>query len=320
MNVSVIIPTYNNERTIGLVLEALKNQEYQRGQVEFIVIDDGSKDSTIKICEAHGVSVIKNEKNLGLAYTLNRGIKLSKNEIIVTLHGDTIPILSRWLSELIEPLDNPSVAASCSLQQPPTYNRGNLSMWEKLLWAKLDEHNALNNKADAYRKEIFTEIGFFDDKTFRTAGEDEDMALRQRFNNKRIVGTLARVHHKHFFACSSSQCVVDILKKEYIFGQAGGALRRKFLFYKPGAYVFPNPKGFMYDGLFRVMMCIGSLIPYIQVIFIPMFILSCFLGICKTIKYVGSINVVFLYPIFNLLRFWSYTFGYIHGIVTKKQR
>lgn len=320
MNVSIVIPAYNNERTIGLVLKALRIQEYDKGQVEVIVIDDGSRDSTVKICEAHGVRVIRNEINSGLAYTLNRGIKLSKHEIVVTLHGDTIPLSTRWLSELIEPFNDPSVAASCSLQQPPNCKSDDLSLWEKLLWAKLDEHNAFNDKADAYRKSVLFEIGLFDYETFRTAGEDEDLALRLRQANKKITTTKARVRHNHHSLCSSNfDCLLKILRKENIFGQAGGALRRKSLFYKPGSYVYPSPRSFVTDGFFRTFICIGCVVPYVQILCIPLIILISLFGLRKTSKYVGTMRAILLYPIFNILRFWFYAFGYCYGIIRGKQ-
>jgi len=320
MNVSIVIPTYNSGRTIGQVLEALKTQEYDKGRVEVIVVDDESKDPTVKICEANGVKVIRNERNTGLAYTLNKGIKLSKYEIVVTLHGDTIPLSRNWLSDLVKPLHAPSVAASCSLQQPPKLNRDNLSLWEKLIWAKLDEHTALNNKADAYRKDTLLEIGLFDDRTFRTAGEDEDLALRLRKADKKIIGTKARVRHNHHFSYTSSpNSLVKILRKEYIFGQAGGALRRKFPRYKPGSYVHPSPRSLVADGFFRASVCIGCLLPYIQAVCIPLLIITSSLGLRKTLKRTQNRKTFFLYPIFNILRFWSYTLGYCYGLIKGKQ-
>jgi len=318
MDISVIIPAYNNEHTIGLVLDALKNQQYDHGQIEVMVIDDCSKDNTIKECRSKGIGVIQNEQNSGLGYTLNKGIKLAKNEIIVTLHADTIPLSADWLSELVKPLADSSIAASCSIEK----NRDDedLDLWEKLLLIGLGESSAFTDKSDAYRKDVLTEIGFFDEKTFRTAGEDEDMALRLRLSNKKLAGSSARVFHNHVYPQSSNNHLVSILKKEYIFGQAGGALRRKFPSYKPGAYVYLTPKSFLYDGLFRVIICVGSLIPYVQLVFIPALILVCFRGISKIAKKTGGVKIYFLYPLFNFLRYWSFTFGYFKGLLTKKQR
>lgn len=321
MNVSVVLPAYNNAQTIASVLEALKNQEYSKGQVEVIVIDDGSTDSTAEICKAHGVRLVQNEQNSGLGYSLNKGITLSNHEIIVTLHGDTVPLSKTWLSELLEPFTDASIAASCSLQQPPDHLSNRLCLWEKLLWAKLDEHNAFNDKADAYRKDVLSELGCFDYKTFRTAGEDEDLALRLRQSNKKIAATNAKVLHDHYQSYTSSfECLKKLLRKEYTFGRAGGALRRKFPFHNLGSYIPPRPKSFVNDGLFRTIVCIGCFIPYVQVVCIPILVLLSLPGILKTVRKIRMRSALLLYPLFNIMRYMSYTLGYCVGTVTKKQR
>jgi glycosyltransferase involved in cell wall biosynthesis len=321
LNVSVIIPTYNNSRTIASVLTALKNQEYSEGKFEVIIIDDGSKDTTAEICVANGFKPVRNCENLGLGYSLNKGISISSYEIIVTLHGDTIPLSNNWLSQLVIPFNDSVIAASCSLQQSPGMSTNRLCIWEKLLWARLDEHNAFNDKADAYRKNVLLELGSFDFDTFRTAGEDEDLALRLRQSNKKIVVTNARVLHDHYHTYSSSfECLKKLLKKEFTFGRAGGALRRKFPFHTMGSYVYPNPKSFISDGLFRTLVCIGCFIPYVQILCVPVLVLISLPGVIKTVRRTKLKRALFLYPVFNIIRYFFYTLGYCVGIATKKQR
>jgi len=321
MNVSIIIPAYNNERTIGLVVDALKNQKYDYGCMELIIIDDGSSDSTIEICEAYGLKVIRNKMNYGLGFTLNKGIELSEHEIVVTLHADTLPLSNTWLSELVEPLLNSDYVASCSFQYSPDCTNDDLSIWEKFLWARYSPHHALNNQADAYKKNVVAGVGFFDDKTFKTATEDEDMALRLRLHKKKFTGSSAKTRHIHQFSFSSIQeLIIKILKREHSLGRGSGALRRKYPLYKPGAYVFPTPKPFTYDAAMKVIICLSCFIPYLQIICIPFFIYICFLGIFKTMNYVGFLKTLFLYPIFNGLRVISFTLGYCYGLVSGNQR
>ncbi len=319
MDVSIIIPAYNNSKTIGSVLSALRKQEYPTGDVETIVIDDCSQDSTVGICAAHGINAIKNDHNYGLAYSLNRGISLSNHEIIVTLHGDTRPLSSTWLSELTEPLSDSSIAASCSLQQPPAL-REDMCLWEKLIWSRMNEHSAFNDKADAYRKSALSELGLFDYKTFRTAGEDEDLALRLRLSNRKIVATRALVIHDHQQSLSSSsECLKQFLFKEYSFGRAGGALRRKYPFHAPGSYVHPQPKSFVNDGAFRAIIALGCFIPYVQIVFIPVIVSFSLPGILRTFQKTHMHSALLLYPLFNVMRYLSYGLGYCVGIVTKCQ-
>ncbi|MFH0949088.1 MAG: glycosyltransferase family 2 protein [Candidatus Aenigmatarchaeota archaeon] len=84
-NIVIIIPAYNEEKTIGKIVE--KSRKY--GSV--IVIDDASHDNTGKIASMHGAYVIRHEKNSGLGSSLRTGFKkaLSMNcNIIITLDGD----------------------------------------------------------------------------------------------------------------------------------------------------------------------------------------------------------------------------------------
>lgn len=243
MNVSIVVPAYNNQETICAVLESLLSQEYEEGKIEILVIDDCSKDNTRALMNKYSVSTILNQGNLGLANSLNKGISLSKHEIIVTLHADTIPTSARWLKELVNPLKDPKITVTCSLQLPPQASQRSLTALEEMLWGKLRPHNALNDKADAYRRSILEEVGMFDGETFRTAGEDEDMALRLRMHKKIVKGTEAEVIHDHYFDCRSNTCFLKkILRKEFSFGTASGALRRKFPLHKPWILRFSQSK------------------------------------------------------------------------------
>lgn len=74
--VSVIIPSYNHEKYITQCVESVVNQTYKN--FELTVIDDGSKDSSPEILKElqkkYGFNLVIQE-NIGLALTLNRGIK-----------------------------------------------------------------------------------------------------------------------------------------------------------------------------------------------------------------------------------------------------
>ena len=86
MKVSVIIPAYNAEKTIGKTLEALLNQTYK--DYEVIVVDDGSKDRTSEIMKKYmkkskKIKLIK-QKNAGPAAARNNGAKHSKGDVLIS--------------------------------------------------------------------------------------------------------------------------------------------------------------------------------------------------------------------------------------------
>lgn len=318
--VTVIVPSYNNSETLRTTLLGVLAQQF-KGEVEILVIDDFSSDKSAEICNSLGLKVFLNERNLGLAESLNRGISLSKTDVVITLHSDSTPLSEHWLSQLVAQLDGESVAATCSLQHSPKIEQMGFTLWEKFLWGKVLPHHALNNKADAYKKPLLEKIGMFDARRFRTAGEDEDLGLRLRLSGWTIIGTSAEIRHDHKFAHSRSRTVFgNLLKKEYTFGRAGGALRRKFPTHPLGAFVYPDQKSFLSDGMVRVSICVGCFIPYLQWISIPALTIISLIGIRTVAKRTHLRLSILAYPLFNAIRFWSYSLGYVHGLVSGKQR
>lgn len=88
LNTYVVVPAYNEEKTIGMVLERLL--EYFK-KSEIIVINDGSKDRTKDIAEKKGVVVLSHLVNRGLGGALGTGIKyalLKGAEIVLTFDAD----------------------------------------------------------------------------------------------------------------------------------------------------------------------------------------------------------------------------------------
>jgi len=91
-----LIPAYNEEHNIARCLDSLLNSDYPKSKLEIIVIDDGSRDSTLKIAKSYekkGVKVF-HKKNSGKANSLNYGIGRATGEIIATIIIETdVPML-----------------------------------------------------------------------------------------------------------------------------------------------------------------------------------------------------------------------------------
>ena len=87
---SVIIPCYNHELFIGRCLRSILDQTLDKKLYKVIVIDDGSKDNSLKIIKkfSDNIKIIKNKKNMGLPYSVNLGIKNAKSNYIVRLDPD----------------------------------------------------------------------------------------------------------------------------------------------------------------------------------------------------------------------------------------
>jgi glycosyltransferase involved in cell wall biosynthesis len=87
---SIIIPTYNREKLITRAIESVLNQSYKN--YEIIVVDDGSIDNTEILLEKYInknlVTYLKNEKNQGQNFSLNRGIDFSNGDVLCFLDSD----------------------------------------------------------------------------------------------------------------------------------------------------------------------------------------------------------------------------------------
>ena len=97
--VSVIIPTLNEEKTIGQVVSLVKKQ---KSVTEVIVVDDKSFDRTVEEAKNAGAQVILSTK-IGKGASMRDGLLLAKNEIIVYLDGD----VENYASDIVEKLAQP---------------------------------------------------------------------------------------------------------------------------------------------------------------------------------------------------------------------
>ncbi|OGD83846.1 hypothetical protein A2572_02660 [Candidatus Collierbacteria bacterium RIFOXYD1_FULL_40_9] len=96
--VSVIIPVYNANGYLLQAVDSIQNQTYKN--LEIIVIDDGSTDETPKILgtiakKDKRIKILTNKKNLNIASSLNRGIKLAKGKFIARMDADDIALPNR---------------------------------------------------------------------------------------------------------------------------------------------------------------------------------------------------------------------------------
>jgi len=89
LGVTIIIPAYNEERSIGRVIsETISIMDDLYIPYEIIVIDDGSTDQTGIIASGYKVTLLSNESNRGKGYSLRSGLGQAQGRIIVTLDAD----------------------------------------------------------------------------------------------------------------------------------------------------------------------------------------------------------------------------------------
>jgi glycosyltransferase involved in cell wall biosynthesis len=89
--VTVLMPVYNAEKYLREAIDSILNQTLTN--FEFLIVDDGSKDSSIDIINSYNdprIKLVRNESNLGISKTLNRGIELASAELIARMDADDI--------------------------------------------------------------------------------------------------------------------------------------------------------------------------------------------------------------------------------------
>ncbi|MCP4397497.1 MAG: glycosyltransferase [bacterium] len=94
--VTVLLPVYNGERYLRRAIESILQQSYS--SFEFLIIDDGSTDLSLKIVQSYQdarIRLLENGRNLGLIDSLNRGMGLAKGEYIARMDCDDISLPER---------------------------------------------------------------------------------------------------------------------------------------------------------------------------------------------------------------------------------
>ena len=204
MNISVVIPAYNEEKYIKRTLESLQKQTLKR--YEIIVVDNDSEDKTKKAAESFGVKVIQ-EKRKGCGFARRTGFQNTRGDIIVTTDADTI-LPKDWLSRIKNAfVKNPDVIAVGGPYRLNSKKYKRITNIIAKLWTLCDRAlNAGNNIPGvnmAVLKSAYNEIGGFKrGKSY----EDLDLSLRLKkhgkvlFLNDLVVTTsFRRYAQKGFF-------------------------------------------------------------------------------------------------------------------------
>ena len=163
--VSIIIPAYNSEKTIAECISAAQNLDWD-GEVEVIVVNDGSNDRTGDIASTFpGVEVI-NIPNGGAPRATNIGIQAAQNDIVVSLDADAI-LEKHWLQKIMPLFDDQTVGVVAGYALT-----GNKGVWGKIMgWdveLRLDKiktySDHLYTMNTAYRRQALSKVGMFDEQ------------------------------------------------------------------------------------------------------------------------------------------------------------
>lgn len=99
--VTVLMPVFDGERFLREAIESILAQTY--ADFEFMIIDDGSTDASLDIVMSYKdarIRLLRNERNLGLTASLNRGLALAKGQYLARMDADDISLPTRLARQI----------------------------------------------------------------------------------------------------------------------------------------------------------------------------------------------------------------------------
>ena len=186
--VSVILPTYNRAGELGKAMQSVLDQTYPN--LELIVVSDGSTDETEQVVKEFTdtrVRYIRSEKNRGLAYARNLGIREAKYDLLAFHDDDDLwkPEKLKKQVDLLLNSDGRTGFCYCEMsyfmldgETVHIVPRREISAVRKsgFLFPELLRRNFIGGPTLLIRKECLEEVGVFDEQL--AIFEDWDMVLR----------------------------------------------------------------------------------------------------------------------------------------------
>ena len=160
---SIIIRAYNEEKYIGRLLEGIQRQTLK--DVDVILVDSGSTDSTVPIAESYGARVVRiPSAEFTFGRSLNYGIKEAKREFIVIVSAHVYPVYPDWLETLLHPFQDERVAVAYGKQRGPEFAKFSeqqiFHQWYPDFSKPNQETAFCNNANAAIRKSLWEENNY----------------------------------------------------------------------------------------------------------------------------------------------------------------
>jgi len=199
--VSIVLPTHNGSRWIMKAIKSIQAQSFS--DWELLVVDDGSIDETSTLVKEISSSdsrimYIRNEHNIGLQKSLNKGIELSKGEYVARIDDDDRWIDENKLMKQVEFLDKNKDYVLVGTGAIVVNQIGEF-LFKYLLPQKDSEirksilsKNCFCHSSIVFRKKVVSLIGYYGEEENIKHIEDYDLWLR--------MGTIGKLHNLPLYA------------------------------------------------------------------------------------------------------------------------
>lgn len=198
--ISIIIPAYNSEKTIGACLSSIYNSHFKNFEV--IIVNDNSKDNTSKIAKKFPCKIIELKQNKGPANARNKGAEISRGEILLFLDSDT-EMLSNTLDEIVKSFKKEETVSVSGIYHIQPINKGLVPLYKCLfvyyfLTRPAKKFEFFCGHCGAIKKSAFEELGGFNSK-LRWGMDIENDEFGARINSKYVNEANVDIQVKHNF-------------------------------------------------------------------------------------------------------------------------
>lgn len=101
MKVAAIVPAYNEEITIGMIVRTLKRMPLVN---EVIVVSDGSEDKTVENARKYGATIIELQENIGKGGAMKVGTQHTDADVYLFIDADLVGLTSDHIKRLLDPI------------------------------------------------------------------------------------------------------------------------------------------------------------------------------------------------------------------------
>lgn len=188
--ISIITPSYNHAHFIERTINSILSQDYKN--IEYIVMDGGSKDGTVEILKSYGDKIIwKSEKDGGQSEAINKGLKLATGEIVAFLNSDDTyepGALRKVVDFFNKNPDKKWVYGKCyiidenekEIRKPITIYK-NIKL-KNYSYRKLLSENFISQPATFWRRELLKDIGYINENEHYTMDYEYWLRIGQKYH------------------------------------------------------------------------------------------------------------------------------------------
>jgi len=230
LNISVIVPFFNEEKYIRQSIESLRNQDFERSRYELIFVDNNSTDGSRAIVEEYADVILLSEERPGAYAARNRGAMQAHGAILaftdadVSVEKDWLAEIENWITagEVDFVIGNHCFAENAS--QFLKFYEHHESQKMEYVTRCFDQKYCLNSAANmAIKKEFFNLAGMFNPDIARGG----DIEFVQRYVKKMSHPRIAYnrnmiVHHNEI------RNLWDWFKKRRVYAQSRARIRRDY--------------------------------------------------------------------------------------------